>query len=365
MEIDNWRAAIQWALNERGDVVLGQCLVAELVGIAAPLHLGGRSLVLSALELVDEHTPTSIFAKLKHAEAQVAKMFAEFAVQLASSERAITLYRNVGDTVGVATAQTLAGHALASLGRAREAKAMLEEALVLARTSGDRLLVAWILRTLAFTGTIANDLDAIPAYLAEALAIYEATGVKDPVPWALEDLADYAFAAGNPKLALRYATEMLTAARDHNPSPHCVASALNSMAVYLIALDQHDEAEERAQHTLRLACEWSLGAYVAWSLHHLAATAALRPYAESVSAQTARERAARILGYVDAGLAAMGSMNLHIQRQEHDRALAALRDAMGPEAVANLMAIGALMTEEQALEEASSSSEIKASPHSC
>jgi hypothetical protein len=61
----------------------------------------------------------------------------------------------------------------------------------------------------------------------------------------------------------------------------------------------------------------------------------------------------------------MGSMNLHIQRQEHDRALAALRDAMGPEAVANLMAIGALMTEEQALEEASSSSEIKASPHSC
>ena len=67
---------------------------------------------------------------------------------------------------------------------------------------------------------------------------------------------------------------------------------------------------------------------------------------------TAYVRAARILGFVDARLAALGSGRFTVQEQEYDRVLAVLRDAMGAELVANLMADGAAMTEDQAVEEA-------------
>ncbi|MGB9652895.1 MAG: hypothetical protein WCB01_13930, partial [Candidatus Cybelea sp.] len=57
-------------------------------------------------------------------------------------------------------------------------------------------------------------------------------------------------------------------------------------------------------------------------------------------------RAARTLGFVDARLAAMGSARMYIHELEYGRALASLRDALGPDRVALLMAEGAAMTEE-------------------
>ena len=44
---------------------------------------------------------------------------------------------------------------------------------------------------------------------------------------------------------------------------------------------------------------------------------------------------------------------MYIYEQEYDRALAVLRDAIGADTVARLMAEGATMTEEQAIGEAS------------
>lgn len=47
----------------------------------------------------------------------------------------------------------------------------------------------------------------------------------------------------------------------------------------------------------------------------------------------------------------MGSERLLAEQQEYDRVLAVLRDAMGADAVANTMAIGAAMPQEQVVEE--------------
>ena len=71
-ERDNWRAALQWALANGGDTVLGQRLVGRLVILwqdFAPVE--GQRWLDSALELVDDQTPTDAIASLKYAEASL------------------------------------------------------------------------------------------------------------------------------------------------------------------------------------------------------------------------------------------------------------------------------------------------------
>jgi tetratricopeptide (TPR) repeat protein len=99
--------------------------------------------------------------------------------------------------------------------------------------------------------------------------------------------------------------------------------------MYLIALGRYDEAEERACEALALAREQQQDVLVAWTLQHLGAIAALRPQVSTESATNAYGRAAPILGFVDARLEAIGSAKMYIYEQGYDRAVAALREAIG------------------------------------
>ena len=123
--------------------------------------------------------------------------------------------------------------------------------------------------------------------------------------------------------------------------------------MYLIALGRYDDAEERACEALALARELQQDVLVAWTLQHLGAIAALRPQVSTQDAPRAYARAARILGFVDARLEAIGSAKMYIYEQAYDRAVTVLREALGADAVTKLMGEGAKMTEAQAVEEAS------------
>ena len=100
-ELDDWRAALQWALAQRHDVALGLRLAGVLrltwSGVAV---LEGRYWVRLALELVDERTPSKVLARLYHADAMIAVRFLEYAAALASSESATTHYRVGGELPG-------------------------------------------------------------------------------------------------------------------------------------------------------------------------------------------------------------------------------------------------------------------------
>lgn len=62
--------------------------------------------------------------------------------------------------------------------------------------------------------------------------------------------------------------------------------------------------------------------------------------------------AARILGFVDARLAALETLRKYTDRQEYDAIIPALRDALGEDEVARLMALGSRWSEDQAVAEA-------------
>jgi predicted ATPase/transcriptional regulator with XRE-family HTH domain len=349
-ELDDWRAALQWALAERRDVALGQRLVGALrLTWSGAAVLEGRHWIRSAVDLVDQRTPAKVLAQLSHAEAMIAARLHEYAVTLASSECATHHYRVVDDSRGIASAQTLVGFALASLGRVEEAQAPLQEALAVAHRLDDSRLAAFALRCLASASCGAGDIAAARKYLAEALPIYEAMDAKLGLVSVATDLGECEFRAGNAELALRHATEALMIAREFYHTG-VLSHILANISGYLISLDRYGEAKECAREVL-LARERPLTVIAAWALQRVGAIAVLRtPVVEPLPQSYAR--GARILGFVGAQIEAMGSARDYLGQQEYDRVLARLRDVMGADLVAKLMSEGAAMTEERAFTEA-------------
>ena len=313
----------------------------------------GRRWITSALELVDERTPASVLADLFFAQAIFAFCLREYTTQLASSETAIAHYRVVGDELGIADAQSLAGHALMFLERVPEAKMVLKDALQRARELNSRRLVAYIIRLLGYASAIDGDPLLARSYVAEALSILEPLGNKVAAAWALDDLGEHEFLSGNADLALRHATDALATFRTFNHA-RGIAAALRSSAIYLAHLARFDEAEQCARESLELARDGQWESMTGSSLQHLAAVAALRPRVDAEHTDKSRALAARILGFCDAQLGeTIGFRRFSNVDWQYGPVISALRESLGADAVAKLMAEGAAMTEEQAVEAAS------------
>ena len=234
-EQDNWRAALQWTLIDRGDVLLGQRLAGDLGPLwhlYAPVE--GRHWIATALKLVDERTPTRVLAKLSYAEATIAMCLDQDDVQLASSKRAVAQYRAVGDPFGIALAQSREAAALEQLGRVAEAKVVLNEALPLARSAGSLWLVAWILR-LVGGASWDDDLAAARDHATEALRIYQTLGSTLDAAYTMLDLGCVEFNASDAELAVRHTTNALALLRPLN-AVRGIARALQYRTGYLVCL---------------------------------------------------------------------------------------------------------------------------------
>ncbi len=349
-DLDNWKAALQWALVDRHDVRLGQRLAASFPAVPQ-MPTEAKRWVNLAITLIDEETPTELRADLAQAKAGAAFNLREHTAAVAACLEALDLYREVGSWRGIVGAQNMAGHALASLGRVVEAKALIEEALASARKMCDRRAVAWSLRCLGYASAKGGDFAAARNYLTEALPIYESDFHVGDLAYAINDLGMYQFCAGDAELAFASAAKMLAIARE-DCDAHSAASATNAMSIYLLAQSCFDEAADRARETLQTSSDNHLDVLAAYALQHLAAVATLRPRDDGKPRNDALAYAARILGFVDAQLAAMGSAQLITQEQEYERVRQTLRDALKPDTLKHLTVVGAAMTQRQAVEEA-------------
>jgi predicted ATPase/transcriptional regulator with XRE-family HTH domain len=347
-ELDNWRAALGWALTDRADVLLGQRLVGALCALwlqLAPLE--GRRWLHIARALADEHTPTSVLARLDYTEATVAHALGPTEVQLASSRSAIARYRVVGDSLGIVLAQYREAAALQNLGRNPEAKRVLSEALPLARSSGNRWLVASILRWLAL---VSDDSDVKRAYTLEALELFGSTGNRFDAGFTMLQLSAVEYERGNGELALSYASTAVATFRAI-AKVRGVVAALNEMALRLIELNRFAEAAASAREALELATEYRWELATAGVLLNLSAIAALRSARGQEVTPDAWPRLVQVFGFASAYHAKVGRPLDKQDQLLFDRTIAVLREALGTDAVALLMAEGAHMTEEQAIGE--------------
>jgi predicted ATPase/transcriptional regulator with XRE-family HTH domain len=354
-ELDNWRAVLNWGLAARRNVALGQRLIGKLVGgmrpPLAPSEI--RHWTDLALDLVDESTPAIVLASISYADAVVANRFDESEKELASSEKAFALYRELGDDHGIALSRTQAARALVRLGRSAEAEPMLIESLAKLRELGPCFHLGYALRVMSQADTAKGDFTAARSHMAEAVALYKAIGAHNLVAMSLAaDLPEVEFCAGNAELAVRQALDALPTVRVSNEM-HWVVDALNNLSVYLTFLSRFDEAEACARESLAASSETHFPARVARAIDKLAVLAAVRPRATLEFRPGSHVRAARLFGFVDARYNDLGSPRGDlIDQQQYEQALAVLRGAMDSDQLARLMKAGAAMREEQAIDEA-------------
>ncbi len=346
-ELDNFRSALAWSLAERNDVGTGRRLAAALARVWYSLSpLEGRRWVRSAIASVDAETETQTVAELHAADARLCGALGEYTASLEAAERALQ-FKGAASELQIARAQEAAGSALSALGRGTDGEALLREALSIARRVGNHGLEALLLGDLGTARNRCGDIEGARAFYAEALARYAPLGLERPAASIAGHLAEVEFAAGDAAAALQRAEE----ARLGHEATHnrrSAANDLSNMSAYLIFLDCFDDARIHATQALAAARDVRATVLTAFILQHLAAIGALQRAWGRQTNSDREERAAMLLGFVDARLHSLGARREYTERQEYDRVLSALRERF-EERLASLMTVGADWGEERAV----------------
>ncbi|MGB6601975.1 MAG: helix-turn-helix domain-containing protein [Candidatus Cybelea sp.] len=346
-ELDNSRLALSWSLAQRRDVRSGRLLAGALARVWYSLSpVEGRRWVRLAKESADEETPLAVVAQLFTAEAELCGALGEYKASLASAESALAL-RDALDEINAARAMQAAGSALAALERGAEGEALLQEALAAAKSLDNHRLQALVLGDLGTARSRCGDVAGARGFYAEALAFYVALGLERPAASIAGNLAEVEFAGGDPAAALQRAEEA-RAGHEATQNRRSVANDLSNMAAYLIDLDCFDDARVHATDGLLAARAVKATVLTAYVLQHIAAIGALQPDSSERRAVETRERAAMLLGFVNARLSSLEARREHTEQQEYERIVRALSDAFG-ERLDELAALGGEWTEDGAV----------------
>ena len=97
-ELENWRAALQWAFSAGGDIEIGQRLAAALRPVWFTFaQTEGRRWVRASLDSVGPQTSKLLIARLERNDAQLAILAMQYQRALESSTRALALFSEAGD----------------------------------------------------------------------------------------------------------------------------------------------------------------------------------------------------------------------------------------------------------------------------
>jgi predicted ATPase/class 3 adenylate cyclase len=350
-ERENWRAALDWSLSERGETVLGQRLVGT-VGSWWWIVSATEALpwVDAARKAAGEATPQEVHASLDVAEASLYSGLRQLEQSYAAASRAMERYAELDDHPGAGRAQLLAANALVHLGQHEAAQELATKALARFRENNATRSTSMALMHLATAQEAAGDIDAARALCVEALSNWKTIEWDGGEADFMIYLAELEFRAGNVQTALEIAAQALQKQREMNDRQLILTNLTNTSA-YFLSIDRHDEAVAHAREALALAMREDLAVFVAWTLQHLAAIAALR----SAGSQRAHEdapRAARLLGFVDARLEQLGARRTYTEHQEWDRAISALKEDLGSAELERCMKEGRAWGQERAIAEA-------------
>ena len=352
LELENFRAALNWALGSRGEAVLGGRLVAALRPLWMYLAAAeGRRWIQATRELVGAEAPAPVVAALDLTEASLDAALCQYKASCAAGERALARYRELADSLRVAHAQQIVGQALVILGRVEEANVLLSQALAASHALEKRRLTGLALQGLALAANALGDVAEARSLHADALEIFRVIGAKRTAAAVSVNLAETEFHSGDAAEALRLAGEALDAFRGFNHTLG-VALALRNMAAYLTALERFDEARTYGREGLVTARDAQDEVGVAFVLQHLVAIAALRPTGDAKPKHDDQLRAARVLGYVNTRIETLELFREYTEQQEYDKVHSALSDALGANECAKLMAEGGIWNEDQAVAEA-------------
>ena len=336
-ERDNVRAALNWALGPVGDRHIGIALAGASGPIWTELSLygeGHRRLEAAAAQ-IDADTPASDQARLW--------LWLGLNWTLAAPDRAVTaleraidLYRHLGDARNLGFALARLGHEQAIAGRFDRAASVLAEAFPLLENAGlpkvlgDYFDYSGVLK--ALTG---DPVKARPD-LEKALLLYRSAGAERYALFTLAQLGDIAWALGDLDAALSGLGETVALLRKAPLADVMLGLCLSNLAGVHTERGEIDEALAAAREGLPLLIEGGF----AWShLDHLALRAALAGNLAT---------AVRVAGFADSAFAEKKTARQPNEARLRDRLQVLLRAEYSPDDLARLLAEGAALSEDNA-----------------
>ncbi|MGB8907238.1 MAG: helix-turn-helix domain-containing protein [Candidatus Cybelea sp.] len=343
-DFHNLRRALDWAIDEQGDVALGVRLLSGMREFLLSRGMSADS-ARRAERALDGSTSLT-----KPLQAMAWEIIAAMLGDLLlaskaheASSRLLELHEELGDYAGFARALRGRGVANLRLGDFTQAERDLQRSLELSREHNDRRGVMRTLGSIAVGYDMTGRLEEGRTALLQVLEMARREGDERIVGITLMNLAETEFALGEIESAIRRLEELL-ANKATQKNVRLRANTKANLTAYLLAAHRDDEARVTARAAIFDAREAGDAGITACAIQHLATL---------LSGGDART-AAKLLGYVDS-VFAQGYRREHTERYTHDLLLQTLHERLSDEEVTALAHEGAGMTVTQAIRSATRS----------
>jgi diguanylate cyclase (GGDEF)-like protein len=343
-ELGNYRAALAWCVTLGNAPELGASIAGSLSWYfyySSPSE--GVRWIDAALSHVDGGRAPALEARLQLALVPLYGL--PPAKKRAAGERAAALYRSLGDPARLSHALRMLGLTMAWYypGERAAAERLIDEAGAIAASLDDPIARALVLQARSQV-LEAADHAGRHALISEAYDLLREHGNDRQISVALTDLSECAFAEGREDEAFAHGREALRVAVLSGSRNTMLCAGIN-LAHYAAATRDWETACDAADRALRWADEAQAPEFVTFSINAIGCIAAAAGDASA---------SARLLGFCNARFG-----SLHTPRHEgmcedvlYRRALDALRAELGAAALDRELAAGALLTEDEAVEEA-------------
>jgi predicted ATPase/DNA-binding winged helix-turn-helix (wHTH) protein/tetratricopeptide (TPR) repeat protein len=340
-DADNMRAALEWAFGEGGDQELGLRLAAaswplwwDLPGL--PLREGRHWLDL-AVNHIGPETPKRVAARLWFGHSWRDARFGD-TENFPAASRAVALFRELGDPVGLGASLWRAGQTMLTHETADAADRYLAEAATVLRTRPSTKFLALCLVKQADLLLRQNRLDESYERYDEAMRIIRSIGHRYGLSTCASNMADLLRMRGEPERALRQLADTRSELPRELRSPHVA-----TFAAHLALSGDWEAAYEAAREVTLLAPATGLSGALGWIAEtlallrieagDLACAARLAGFARRVHPSTATRAGARreVFLRVDA---ALGAMLAPIERARLEREGADWTDTAAADAAA-------------------------------
>jgi tetratricopeptide (TPR) repeat protein len=343
-EIDNVRAALEWALIHRNDAVLGAEL-ADYLGnfwLTRHYHEGIRWLECAQAAIGFEEHPTLSGAITAHRLRSYAQ--ADRSAMLPLCEEAIPRLRNLGNNLPLRRALFFYGAHLMSIDRLGEAERAFDECLGWCDKAGDAFLNAWSRLFLGRVYRKRGEFERGRAVSTKGCELVENLGIPlDRNRWMVfAERARLAQLAGGLDRAIGLCRDGLSLTQ-LTQDPLGGVQIEYVLAAFLFLAGAGREARAHARAVLRVSREELLPHGIAPGVQVLAGVAAL---------QGRREMSARLLGYAEKRFSEQSHPRNALVDVDPEWFIQPLRSHFAEAELFGLMTEGAAWSEDRAIQEA-------------
>jgi predicted ATPase/DNA-binding winged helix-turn-helix (wHTH) protein len=336
-EIDNIRAAIDWAFGPDGEPVLGVglCAASGAIWWELSLRTEGPQRIQAALANVATDTPELEQARLWFWLGYLGTYNLDEVTVLTAFERSAGLSRRANDTAGVGRSLALLGAESAYRGRVEQARTRLTEAQPFLERAGQPKMLAECFIALGYVEMSAGRPEAGQRYCEKAASLSREAGAERVAIGAIQTHAYIHWSSGDLDAAIAGFREAALIARRLNRRA-ALGQILTNLAGALTECGQLTTALSAAREGLPMRKQ---AGQVGYAIDHLALRAAMAGNAVA---------AARLAGFADFMHAAKGGTRQPIEARARERVHALLGETLGADQLNSLLAEGAHMSEDEA-----------------